>query len=389
MEKVGLVLSGGGAQGAYQAGVLKALKKLHIKVDIVAGTSVGALNGLMVVQDDIKKCIKIWENISQANIYVENQGKNITTKNLYKKYASEFLKNGGISPIMLEKLIAEVYDETKFYNSNIDYGLVTFNLSTMKPKILTKKEIKREKIVDYAIASATCFPAFKIKYIDNEKFIDGGYYDNLPIDLAIKMGATNIIAVELKAPGIKRKVANFNGKIIRISPNNRLMSMLDFNKEKSRIAISYGYNDTLKKYNVLEGKKYTFKKGHLTKNYLNYYDKFLSLKKSYQPLLLEIKNEYDEYLKIMESCGEVFKLPEYKIYSYRKFNRLLTKAFSKTNSIDIETILEDKKITKVDKREIIKTIYINLNKDKKLMRVVFNIFKKEFLIALYLKSIQN
>ena len=45
-----VVLSGGGSKGAYQIGVWKALRQLNIKYEIVAGTSVGALNGAMMVQ---------------------------------------------------------------------------------------------------------------------------------------------------------------------------------------------------------------------------------------------------------------------------------------------------------------------------------------------------
>ena len=46
--KVGLVLSGGGAKGAYQVGVLKALLELGARVDMVAGASIGALNGAVL-----------------------------------------------------------------------------------------------------------------------------------------------------------------------------------------------------------------------------------------------------------------------------------------------------------------------------------------------------
>ena len=52
-----LVLSGGGSKGSYQIGVWKALRKLHIKFDIVTGTSVGALNGALVAQKNYYKAI--------------------------------------------------------------------------------------------------------------------------------------------------------------------------------------------------------------------------------------------------------------------------------------------------------------------------------------------
>lgn len=57
--------------------------------------------------------------------------------------------------------------------------------------------MKPNEPVEYAIASASCFPAFPIHYINKQGYIDGGYYDNLPISLALKMKADKIIAIEL------------------------------------------------------------------------------------------------------------------------------------------------------------------------------------------------
>ena len=51
----GLALEGGGAKGAYQIGAWKALREAGIRFSAVSGTSVGALNGAMIVMDDLKK----------------------------------------------------------------------------------------------------------------------------------------------------------------------------------------------------------------------------------------------------------------------------------------------------------------------------------------------
>ena len=59
-----IVLSGGGSKGSYQIGAWKALKKLKIKYDIVTGTSVGALNGALLVQNSYYKAVKLWKNIN-------------------------------------------------------------------------------------------------------------------------------------------------------------------------------------------------------------------------------------------------------------------------------------------------------------------------------------
>ena len=60
-KKIGLVLGGGGAKGAYQVGVLKALKeyKLLKHVDCVSGTPIGALNAMKVLEKDVDGAIKI------------------------------------------------------------------------------------------------------------------------------------------------------------------------------------------------------------------------------------------------------------------------------------------------------------------------------------------
>ncbi|MFR4798878.1 MAG: patatin-like phospholipase family protein, partial [Lentihominibacter sp.] len=60
MKKTALVLSGGGSRGAYEIGVWKALKTLGIQIDMVMGTSVGAINGAMIVQDDLNLAENLW-----------------------------------------------------------------------------------------------------------------------------------------------------------------------------------------------------------------------------------------------------------------------------------------------------------------------------------------
>ena len=55
MDGYGLVLGGGGARGSYEIGVWKALKELGIPIIGVAGTSVGALNGAIIVQNEYEK----------------------------------------------------------------------------------------------------------------------------------------------------------------------------------------------------------------------------------------------------------------------------------------------------------------------------------------------
>ena len=59
-----LVLGGGGAKGSYEVGVFKALRKLHMKFDIVTGVSIGSINGAFYVANEYKKCLKMWQKIN-------------------------------------------------------------------------------------------------------------------------------------------------------------------------------------------------------------------------------------------------------------------------------------------------------------------------------------
>jgi len=61
-REYGLVLSGGGTKGAYQVGIWKALQELQINLKAIAGTSIGALNGALFLQNDFNTVVKMYEN---------------------------------------------------------------------------------------------------------------------------------------------------------------------------------------------------------------------------------------------------------------------------------------------------------------------------------------
>ena len=70
MNNIGnaLVLAGGGAKGAYEIGVWKALKELKIKINAVFGNSVGAINGALIAQGDFQLAVNLWRNLGINHI---------------------------------------------------------------------------------------------------------------------------------------------------------------------------------------------------------------------------------------------------------------------------------------------------------------------------------
>lgn len=412
MAKLGLVLSGGGAKGAYEIGVYLALKKLHKKIDIVTGTSIGAINGMFVTQKDLRGALKLWKNISFKTIYDEEEfpaKEDEKLSKIYMQYAKGFINEGGLDIYKMKDIFDKYFKPHKFFSSNIDYGLVTYNFSKNKPVLKTKKDLTKDNIKDYILASASCYPAFKPYLIDNEMFIDGGYYDNLPINLAIDLGATEIIAVDLRAIGFKKNVKDKTVDITYIAPRNKIGSFLVFDKNQAKKSIKFGYNDTMKLFNILDGNKFTFKKYNLIKNYNKYIDSYeKTLKDLFKNTdnkiltklfeteifkgILNNKTLYNNFNNLIEEAGRIFNFDEANIYNIKSYNKGLQNALSNTENIELDKIahkIKNKKIEDIiDRRKIVKYFYNQLEKNKISYKYIL-LFTNEFLVALYIYIIKS
>ena len=413
MTKLGLVLSGGGAKGAYQIGAYRALRKLGKNPQIVTGTSVGAINGLFIVQGDLYKAVKLWKNMTFSKIYDEDSFEkcsNDNIKDIYKEYVKNFISEGGMDITRLIQIVDRAYNSNKLFKSPIDYGLVTYNYSKNKPVIKLKKDMKDNNVKDYVTASASCYPAFKPYKINGELYIDGGYYDNLPINLAVEMGADEIIAIDLKAVGFKRRLS-YDAPTTIISPRNKVTNFLVFDKAKSREALRFGYNDVMKTFGKLDGDKFTFKKGNIVKNYNKYGQRFENylnevidhldnsiLNKIIQsPLFLsfrENKLTYRNFNKLVEKAGKCFGFSEDIIYNIRTYNKGLFNELLRTSSICKENIIKKVKAKNfmkvIDRREIVRFFYNEIKVENYDNFVKFlPLFFDEFLITLYIYTVKG
>lgn len=378
-----IVLSGGGSKGSYQIGVWRALRKLHIRYDIVTGTSVGALNGALMVQNKFHKAIKLWSKINMQLLFGDEATNSTKITDVLNMYRINFFKNGGMDVKILEDVIDKYIDKDTFYNSKIDFGLVAVNLSGKKAVQMKKKDIPKDKLTDYLMASASCYPAFQKKDIDGNKFIDGGIFDNMPINLAIDLGADSIIAVDLCAPGIKARPKK-HVDTITIKPNNKLTNFLNFYEDGSIRNIKFGYNDTMKVFGKYKGYKYTFKKKNIDEAISEYHKLFihnlnqiLNSEKLIKLIDVNLIDTEKLIIKTAEEIGLLLEFDETKIYKFRKFNKKLLKEFkkNKVNSKKISTI-----------KELYEMI---LKKDYKLLRTTGILHPKEFIEALYLYTISE
>ena len=120
---------------------------------------------------------------------------------------------------------------------------------TEQPKICKSvkiNEIPTSEITNYIIASCSAYPFIKKTKINNKYCYDGLYTDNFPINLAIDMGATKIIAINILNKR-RKKIKNKEIDILYLKPSKKLPFFLDFDNKKINESLILGYNDTMNK----------------------------------------------------------------------------------------------------------------------------------------------
>jgi NTE family protein len=261
---LGLVLEGGGAKGAFHMGAVKAFLEAGYKFDGVSGTSIGALNGAVIVQGDFETGYKLWETMDNTIIYdIDKQQLEKIINSKFDKeilyYLSsrikEVINNKGLDTKKIRELLNQVINEEKIRQSAIDFGIVTVSLSDFKPLEIYKEDIPKGKLVDYLMASAS-FPAFKLEPIADKFYIDGGFYDNCPVNLLVRKGYSEIIAVRTLGIGFNRKIEDKDVKVTNIIPSENLGMILNFDHEQIKTNLKMGYYDAMRVIKHLKGKKY-------------------------------------------------------------------------------------------------------------------------------------
>ena len=247
-----LVLAGGGAKGSYHVGVYRALQQLGWTPDIITGASVGALNGLLFTMGKVQEAEDIWRSMELHDVL---ELPATTEKDALYSFFMDVVRSGGLNVEPLGETIDRYIDEDAARHSPIRFGLVMTELSTMRSIRCPIDEIPDGKLKDYLLASSACFPALRPREIDGVKYIDGGWRDNMPLDLAKDMGAEELLAVDIDGVGIVRpNTTGLPTKIIRSHWN--LGPTLDFDPARAERNIALGYLDTMRLFGQYGGTAY-------------------------------------------------------------------------------------------------------------------------------------
>ena len=211
--RIGLVLSGGGARGLAHVGVLKALERAHVRIDAIAGTSMGAIVGGLYASgmsaDQLEAELRRidWDALFATRVarpYLSQRRKEedfeIATGLEFGVHDGQLsapqgaLSSRGLE-LLLRRLTLPVRHVDDFDHLAIPFRALATDMETGKPVILSHGDLA------VALRSSMSVPGvFAPTEVDGRILGDGGLVDNLPVDVARAMGVDVVIAVNIGTP---------------------------------------------------------------------------------------------------------------------------------------------------------------------------------------------
>lgn len=257
--KIGLVFSGGGAKGAYQLGIWKAMEEFGFSKQVMAvsGSSVGALNGFMFVYSDYESAEYMWMNqvdhakllrshsgkqrkhldftvglLGWLPLFGELSGKSFNLASEYLDYLyhrdnmQSWFSNSGIA-----ELITQANKDIKFGKTRYPlFYACAYEFMTLKPKYFKidaiTDRVHSEQVLLASSAIPILYPPIKI---NGMHYYDGSCIDNSPIYPLSSLGLDLIIVINIEGSSTSRDfMHDFPGEnILEIKPFNPLGGMLN------------------------------------------------------------------------------------------------------------------------------------------------------------------
>ena len=346
-KEYGLVLDGGGARGAYQIGAWKALKEAGVKISAVAGTSVGALNGALICMDDLEKAEKIWSEMEFSRVMSVDddwmrqffQGEQKLGDILAE--LGRVFRDGGVDAAPLRKLIHENVDEEKIRGCGKEFFIVTFSLTDMKELELSVSDIPEGRLEDFLLASAYLVGFKNEPMEDGKRYIDGGIFNNVPADVLVEKGYTDLIEIRIYGPGREPRVSlPEDGEMYQIGPRVKLGSIIEFERERSRQNMKIGYYDAKRMLYGLEGIIYYIEQEHLDAWYERRMRDLTELEKRALAIVLKLPvsgTDKELYMGMLEAAAKFLRIPKYRIYKVDELRKTVMERYERLRVIAPET----------------------------------------------------
>jgi len=230
----GLVISGGGAKGAFAGGIAEYLMNIKKKeYDIFVGSSTGSLLVPFLAAGDIELAKDVYTNVTNREIFkispfnfkkvdgsYQTRINHLNSIRMFLKGQTTFGDSSN-----LRKLIARRFSKKLFNfirNGNREVILTVANFTKLTKEYKSIHDCDYEDFCDWMWASANFVPFMSLMHKDGCDYADGGFGDYLPVHKALDVGATKVDAIYLSQehPTVARPIIK--------TPFDTLLRVLDY-----------------------------------------------------------------------------------------------------------------------------------------------------------------
>ena len=188
--KIGIALGSGASRGFAHIGFLRAIEESGIKIDVITGSSMGAIvGGMYAAGVPVLEIEKLARNIKRSQII---------------DFSPRPSKGGFVKGEKAEHILSELLKKYKLPNSfsktKIKFGCMATDLVSGKVVELTKGNLTKSIHASFSMAGI-----FRPVEINNMVLTDGGPLSRVPVDLCRKLGADIVIGIDCAGPTIKLK----------------------------------------------------------------------------------------------------------------------------------------------------------------------------------------
>ena len=187
-KATGLVLSGGGAKGAYQIGVLKALGEAGLLKDVkyISGDSIGAINAVLYCLGDSDFMYKVWEGINMPEVFDFNPDLFSDNPQLFSRAKVRSMMNSYLKDDIIQNLPYIVY-----------VGVTRLENGQYFPEYMMLNGHSKEEMTDILLASSAMPVLYEAVRINGSDYLDGGLTDNEPVKPLYDLGVRRFIIIGL------------------------------------------------------------------------------------------------------------------------------------------------------------------------------------------------
>jgi NTE family protein len=290
---IGLVLAGGGARGAYQAGAVQLLAERGFAPDLVAGTSIGALNAAVLLSepkfaDGALRLVDTWDELGRADLVRPSARGAIGLAALAASVLAPALRGGLaagglvggrlslLDPSPVERLLRRAIDPARILSSSVEAWISVFPSARLlahldaglagdlaarwagaRAEWIRLQDLAgAAEVIQALLASAALPLAFPRRRLGDRHYVDGGLGENVPLPALVGRGCTAAVVVHLdNASTWDRRDERFAGlQIVEIRPRlpmqlsetpvvGRVASLLDFSAARIGELRRRGYED--------------------------------------------------------------------------------------------------------------------------------------------------